>query len=223
MGYLKPIAALTATLSILGILAAWSLLPSNLETLKVFFAEHPLVGPIVIILWRIIGIVIPPIPGGILSISLIPVFGWWWSFVYAAIGLIIGTSISFWLARIFRERVVKVFVPLQQIHQWEDKLSNKTEFFAFLGIRLTTGPVMDFISYVAGLSKMSYKHFLGATIIALIPDLIIYYIGDSIYNSLYQKSSYLAGGILIILIIIIYLHKSSFFPFKIPFKKGRDE
>jgi uncharacterized membrane protein YdjX (TVP38/TMEM64 family) len=135
-----------------------------------------------IILWRIIGTVIPPIPGGLLALAMIPVFGWFLAYLYGAIGLVIGCSIAFWLARIFGEGIVTSFIPLKQLHKLEDKLSQKDEFFAFLLIRFTTGAILDFVSYVAGLTKISFKTFFIATLISILPDALYYYLGGAIYS-----------------------------------------
>ena len=145
------------TLSLFFFLIWW--IPPRADAFIAFSEAHRFIGPVLVILWSILAIVVPPIPGGIISFALIPVFGWFWSFVYATIGLLIGTSIAFWLARRFREPLAQRFVPLQELHQWEQRFSQRMEFFAFLGIRFTTGPIMDFISYAAGLSSISFRKF----------------------------------------------------------------
>ena len=52
--------------------------PAHLSFLERLFTQTGILGPILLILWRILGMVIPPIPGGIVSIALIPVIGWFW-------------------------------------------------------------------------------------------------------------------------------------------------
>jgi uncharacterized membrane protein YdjX (TVP38/TMEM64 family) len=173
-----------------------------------FSLAHPLLAPLLLILFRMIGMIIPPIPGGILSFALIPILGWFWSYVYAMIGLTLGAIIAFYLARHFREPIVAKFVPLRQLHTWENKLSHKTEFFAFLMIRLTTGPIMDFISYIAGLSKISFPKFLLATLIAEIPSLLVYYLGGEIYSQISKSNTNLVGiGFLLVLGVLFYYFK----------------
>lgn len=187
------------------------------EPIIEFTKNYPLVAPLIIIGWRIVGMVIPPIPGGAVSIAMIPIFGWFWSFIYASVGLLIGCSISFLLARKYREPLVEKFVPLKQLHTWEDKVSDNMHFATFVAIRFTTGPVLDFISYVAGLSKISFTKFFIATALTLIPDALFYYLGDNIY----QASTPVALASLMLFVLAYYvLQKAKFFELlKDKFKK----
>ena len=194
----------TFLLSAIGIFLLIVIVPPHLSTITALSQKHWILGALLIILWRIIAIVIPPVPGGIVSFALVPVFGWFLSFVYATIGVLIGTTIAFYLARRYQEPLVKRFVPLQQLHQWQGKLSKKTEFFAFLGIRLATAPVLDFISYIAGLSTIRFSTFISVVAIGILPDALIYYLGEELYKQLYKESAYL--GVLSLLIFAVFLY-----------------
>lgn len=198
------IAGSTIGLTILSVFVIASIITPNLEAITDFSIKYPFLAPIAIILWRILAVVIPPLPGGLVSLALIPVFGWFASFLYATTGLMIGAAISFLLARRFREPLVKKFVPLQQLHSWEGKLSNKNEFWVFLGIRMSTEAIMDFISYIAGLSKISFTKFIVATFISLIPNALIFYLGETVYKEFYQKNAFLAVLVILILGLIYY-------------------
>gem|GEM_PF-707159 len=198
----------TAFLTLVFVLALLIIIPAHEKELTTFAIAHPLLAPLMIILFRMLAMIIPPIPGGILSFALIPVIGWFLSFVYAVIGMTLGASIAFFIARKFREPVVAKFVPLQQLTIWEKRLSHKTEFFTFLLIRLTTGPIMDFISYIAGLTKISFKKFLLATVIAELPSVFVYYFGGEVYKKVTeQNSSYVGIGFILILAVLYYSFK----------------
>lgn len=202
------IASLTGVLTVIGVvLTVFAWLPGNTEKLTVFVQDHATLAPFIIIAWRILSTIFPPLPGGTLSIAMLPVFGWFLSVVYGSIGLLIGTSIAFFLARHFREPLVRKFIPLQKLHTWEKKLSGETEFFTFLFIRFITQPALDFISYAAGLSKISYWKFLLATIITLIPTSILYFLGDNIYH----KNAYFGIGFIVLLVIGIAIAKKKKF------------
>lgn len=169
-----------------------------------FSIAHPLVIPLVIIVWRIIAVIIPPLPGGVISLAFIPVLGWFWAYLYGVTGAFVGAVIAFYIARRFREPVVEKFVPLQTLHKIEEKISGRTELLAFLGIRLTTGSIMDFVSYAAGLSKLSPKKFVLATLIALIPEAAWYYFGGVTYDSLLSGANIAAVLIALIAFVVIF-------------------
>jgi len=169
------------------------------EDIISIFNTHEYLGPILLILWRIIGIIIPAIPAGIVSFTAVPIFGWFMTYVYTVIGILIGTSISFFLARKFREPLVGKFVPLGKLHRLEGELSERKRFIAILLIRLFTVPVMDFSSYAAGLTRISFPKFFLATLIASLPDLAIFYFGEKLYQTLFGKQIIIAVAALFLL------------------------
>lgn len=198
----------TVSFTLLGVIFLFFWLPPRQDEITQFAIAHPLVAPLLLIFFRTIGMVIPPIPGGVISFALIPVLGWFWTAVYSMIGLTLGAVIAFLIARKFREPVIARFVPLRDLHKWEGKLSGKTEFFAFLGIRMMTGPIMDFISYVAGLSKISFWKFLLATIIAEIPGMFAYYLGGQAYKKVSAENGVYVGiGVLLAVGVAFFYFK----------------
>ncbi len=186
--------------------------PAKISEIIEFTNQYPLVGPIILIIWRILAIIIPPLPGGLISIALIPVFGWFNTFIYTTISVVTGSTIAFYLARRYREPFVEKFVPLKQLHEWQEKISEKKQFWAFLGIRFATGSIMDYISYIAGLSKISFKNFILATTISLSSDALLYYIGEKAY----KYSAYLAIGLVFFFVAGFYIIKKfKFFKIKL--------
>jgi len=165
---------------------------------KVIFTinSHIFLGPLLLILWRIIGIIFPIIPAGVISFAAVPIFGWLATYIYTVTGIMIGTSISFFLARKFREPLAGRFVPLKKLHQLEGELSERKRFLAIVALRLFTVPVMDFSSYAAGLTRISFPKFFLATLIASIPDIGIFYFGEKLYETVFGKSVIIAVGAL---------------------------
>lgn len=180
-----------------------------------FCKEYPVIAPLILIAWRFVGVVIPPIPGGVLAYTLIPILGWFWTFFYSTIGLLAGACVAFFIARRYRERVIRHFVPLQSLQKWESKLSGNTELWGFILLRMTTQPIMDFMSYLAGLSKLSFWKFLLATTISLVPSAFSYYVGEMTYNKIIEESpavslwSFVLVVVILLLINTIYTRKKA--------------
>lgn len=156
-------------------------------------------GPVILILWRILGILIPAIPAGIVSFAAVPIFGWLATYAYTLTGILMGTSISFFLARRFREPLVGKFVPLKKLHQLEGELSERKRFMAIVALRLFTVPVMDFSSYAAGLTRISFPKFFLATLLASLPDIAIFYFGEQLFRTFFGRSVIVAVGVLFFL------------------------
>ena len=165
---------------------------------KVIFTigNHKFLGPLLLILWRIVGIIFPIIPAGVISFAAVPIFGWFATYIYTVTGIMIGTSISFFLARKFREPLAGKFVPLRKLHQLEEELSERKKFLTIVALRLFTVPVMDFSSYAAGLTRISFPKFFLATLIASLPDIPIFYFGEQLYKTVFGKSVIIAVGAL---------------------------
>lgn len=205
----KRIFITTAGILLLSSLAitVFLLRPSNIEAGIAFADRHTVIGPLLLIGWRILGIIFPALPAGVISFAVVPIFGWLHTYIYTLLGILIGTSIAFFLARIFREKLVERFMTLKKIHKLESEISKKKQFLAIVAIRLFTVPVMDFSSYIAGLTKISYKKFALATAIASIPDILIFYLGEEAYKKIFGKSIFVA-------VIGLFIIASSYYIFK---------
>lgn len=182
---------------------------SNIDRGIEFTGNHTVVGPLLLVVWRVAGTIFPFFPAGIVSFAVVPIFGWLNTYIYTLIGIVIGTSIAFFLARIFREHLVERFIPLKKIHKLQDEISKKKEFMAIVVLRLFTVPVMDFSSYIAGLTKISYRKFLLATILASIPDIFIFYIGEEVYRKVFGKSVFVAVIGLLVIGFSYYIFKKN--------------
>lgn len=173
--------------------------PYQLESTLKFAQNHLYIGAIFLVLLRIIGMIIPIIPGGIVSFAVIPIFGWFGTYVYTSLGIFIGTSIAFLLARIYKKPLIAKFVSLKRIEEVEKQLTGKKEFFALVAFRLFTVPVVDISSYVAGFTNISYKKFALATFLATLPLTLTFYFGEAFYKVIFGKSIFI--GIIVVLIV----------------------
>lgn len=181
--------------------------PTNIDREIAFAGKHTIVGPLLLISLRILGIIFPALPAGVISFAVVPIFGWMQTYIYTLTGILIGTSIAFFLARTFREKLVQRFLPLKKIYKLEEEMSKKKEFLAIVALRLFTAPVMDFSSYIAGLTKISYKKFMLATVVASIPDIFIFYVGEEAYKKIFGKSLFVAVVILLTVASVYYIFK----------------
>ena len=153
------------------------------EFLTNLLFNYPLLAPILFILIRIVPIVIAPIPGIPVDIVGIFVFGWAMGFVLSVIGVMIGAMVAFWIGRYFRESLIRRFASLQKVREWEDKYSERQKFWALVFVRATTSPFFDYISYAAGLSKISTTKFFFSTFIVTVPIMFsIYYFGGLFFD-----------------------------------------
>lgn len=122
---------------------------------------------IYLIIFKVIGIIWPPLPGVIPILAAIPVIGWLNAFWVDLIGGVIGAMMAFYLARKFGDKVVKkLFGPhlVKQIKKFKFKPNREIE--AIVLLKIFGAGIGEFISYGAGLTKINLRNFLIGHLIA---------------------------------------------------------
>ena len=117
-------------------------------------------APILFVLFQIVQVIYPVIPGGVVSVVGYGVFNPLWGTVYNVIGIFIGSVINFLLARRFGRFFVEAFVSEEQFNKyigWVDK-GKRFYWFLFVAFFLPAAPD-DFLCMVAGLTKMKLREF----------------------------------------------------------------
>jgi uncharacterized membrane protein YdjX (TVP38/TMEM64 family) len=173
--------------------------PYKLNSTLEFTSEHLFIGSILLIILRMLSNIFPVIPGGMIAFSTVPILGWLIAFICNTIGILLGASVAFFLARIYREPLVSRFASLNNIHKLEKQVTGKKQFVALVAFRLFTVPVVDISSYVIGLTEISYFKFALATFLASIPTVFAFYFGAEVYGRIFGKNLFV--GIVTVLIV----------------------
>jgi len=113
--------------------------------------------------------ILPPIAFMSLSAGFLfgPIFG----FIALTLGSFLGTSATFFIARRFGGEFVDKLIKGKAV-EFQRKLS-KNGFLVILPIRLIGFPPWELVNYASGLSKISYKDYITATMIGIMPAVII--------------------------------------------------
>ncbi len=119
-----------------------------------------------------LAVVVSPLPSIPLDIAGGLVFGPWLGTLYAAIGALVGSVLSFSLARYLGRELIERFLSghIQFCAECSDKLLTK----AVVVSRLIPGVSFDLVSYGAGLTKMSLRKFSLATFLGMLPLTFVY-------------------------------------------------
>lgn len=174
------------------------------ELLSSLISQYPFASPLIFIILRAISIPLIFIPGIALDVIGIFAFGWWVAFIYAEIGIMLGASFSFLIARHFRKPLLKKFLSIKKLNQLEAKLSKNQEFWALVALRLPSNSLFSILNYAAGITSIPFSRFFFSTLIGNIPLFII----ERIFTYYFAEKSIELGPIYFILfilaIIIIY-------------------
>lgn len=165
------------------------------EFLAQIVVDYPLIAPILFMIIRSSSVIIPPIPGIVFDLPAIVIFGWVRGFIYAEMGIMLGAMLAFWVARRFREPLVKRLTSLKKVHEWETRASENKKFWTLVAIRLPTNPLFDYISYAAGLTKISPTKFFFSSLLGNIPSmfLVFYFGGASFQKGIYWTITFLVA------------------------------
>lgn len=150
----------------------------------------------------------PPI--AIMSLSAGFLFGPVKGFVALSAGAFLGTSATFFLARQFGAPIVAKFVKGEKAMKFQENLG-KNGFFVILPIRLVGFPPWEVVNYVSGLSKITYRAYISATMIGILPAIVIQvFFSDRLASfDLKDPTLYMAIGAFVLLAVVpaFYLNK----------------
>jgi len=137
-----------------------------------------IIGPIVLIFVIGLAVIISPIPSLPMIIASGIIFGPWLGFLYSILGNTLGAIGAFWIARGVGKETLKRWFG-QEIEFGKD-IENRYLFIAILGARLIPLFSFDLVSYGAGLSVISFRNFVIATLLGSIPSILLFSVGSSV-------------------------------------------
>lgn len=149
------------------------------EYLEQFITDNSLLSISVFVFLIVLSTVFAPLT----VLPIVPVvalfFGSFNTAIYTMSGWIIGSAISFWIARYLGKPVLDKFVSKKEILKYHKYVPEDIHFWWVVFLRMII-PV-DVLSYLIGLlTKMSMKKYLLATVIGVIPFSFIFAYGFEI-------------------------------------------
>ncbi len=155
----------------------------NLDALAIrdYVAGFGMWAPAVYIVIYAVGTVLF-FPGSVLTISGGVIFGAVWGTLYNIIGIGIGASLAFLVARYFGKGFVEEVIhsKFQKVSKYDDKLE-ENGFFTVIFLRLI--PIFPFngLNFALGLSRVKFRDYFFATVLGTIPGTFAYtYFGSSL-------------------------------------------
>lgn len=117
-------------------------------------------APIAFMIIQLVQVVVPIIPGAITIPIGILIFGHVYGFIFNFTGIMIGSVINFYLAKVYGRPFVRSLVSEKQYQKYIVRIENNDTFNRFFTASMFF-PVTpaDLLCYLAGLSDMSFKYF----------------------------------------------------------------
>ena len=171
---------------------------SSLEQVEAFFDEYKTQSIFVYLALQILQIIICVLPGQGLQFAAGYMYGFWMGYIWSLAGAMIGTVISYYLAKILGHDAMHMIFGEERIQELLVTFNSKKAMILVFLFYLIPGLPKDICSYVAGLSEMKLKPFLIISLIGRSPAMM----GSLLIGRLVDIGGY-TGAIIIAAIAIV--------------------
>ena len=176
----------------------------SLSVLADTFRSLGIWAPIISIALMIAQGILAPLPSFVITAANGLAFGIPFGFFISWTGGMAAAIVMFWLARLFGAGFVERVTKQNHLLDQANRYSGKNGFFLIFVARLIPIVSFDFISFLAGLSQISFRSFFVATALGQIPGTILYTIvGHDIAHFEEYQTRFLWTSVVIVLFIII--------------------
>lgn len=150
----------------------------DLTTLRTYVEGMGWAAPLLLIFLHLLQILVPFIPGGVVLTAVVIIFGAKNGFIINFVGIILGSIISFGLARYFGSDFVRRRISTENWQKYFRWLDNEKIFrrMFFLLILLPFAPD-DALCMLAGIAKITPRDFIILLILGKVPVLLLYSLG----------------------------------------------
>ncbi len=119
----------------------------------------------ILVIIKVIGIVWPPISGGVLTLGSIPILGWIASYFADLLGSVIGSVIAYLLGRKYGLPFLRKVLDDSVVEKIKVvKIKKDKEFEGIFFLRIFGGTIVEVIVYAAGLLGVNFQSFVFASI-----------------------------------------------------------
>lgn len=140
---------------------------------------------IVLFFLKIMGIVWPPLPGGVFTLAAIPFIGWFPAYLVDFAGSLAGSSIAFLIGKKYGYPFLEKLFDKNTIDKIRNlKIKPNREIEAITTLRIFTGSLfLEAICYGAGLLNVRFfSFFVGSIISHIIVGIPSFYLIGGLFN-----------------------------------------
>lgn len=185
-------------------------LVSEPEHFRELIQSYGKTGVLVFIAFQVLQVVISAIPGEFVQIAGGYLYGVGKGTLYLLIGLLIGSVLAFYTARLLGYPVLKAFLPQAQYDKFRTLLQSKRFDLVVFLLFLLPGLPKDLLTYAAGLAYVPPLKFFMIATGARLPALL----GSVIIGANLQERDYLTAVLLfsgaVLLFLVGYYSKDRF-------------
>ena len=150
---------------------------------------------------QILQIVISIIPGQAFQFAAGYLYGFFPGLLFSVIGAFLGTTLSFYLARLLGKSALHLFFGEEQMTYFIERLNSKRAYMIVFLLYLIPGLPKDVVSYAAGVSEMKFKAFMAFSMAGRIFGIS----GSLLIGALYFHHHYIGMGIIAVVAVVAFV------------------
>lgn len=170
----------------------------NLDAINAFLHQYQTASIFAYIGLQIMQIIISVLPGQALQFAAGYAYAFWLGYLYSIIGVALGTTITFYLAKLLGKNAICVIFGEEKLNEFVELLNSKRAYTIMFVIFLIPGIPKDILTYAAGISATRLKPFLLLSLVGRTPAMM----GSIMMGSMFNKGSY-TGLIILASIAVI--------------------
>lgn len=194
----------------------WFINSPYFEELKNWSQDNLILYIIILLLLKIIGIIWPPIPGGVLTLASIPIIGWKLAYLTDLMGSIIGSSGAFFIARKWGWKFLEKIFDSSILEKIKNvKIKKQREIETIFLMRFLGGTIIEVVCYGAGILGIGYRNYLTATVLSHLPiGIPLFYLAGNVLSDVLSRNGAIMSFIfLCFAVFLFYKLKHRYFEF----------
>lgn len=183
---------------------------TDAAALRATVAQYGIAAPLMYVGIQIVQVVVAPIPGHIIIVSAGYLFGSFWGTVYSMVGITIGTTIAFWLARRYGRSYVERIVhdeTLARFDSIDDDYARSALFVFFL----LPGLPDDMLCFAGGLTTLPVWQLVVIATIGRMPSIVLTTVVGDLAGTNHLGLALILMGALSIIGVTGYLNRDRLF------------
>ena len=172
------------------------------ESLRAFLVSFGWWAPVIFFLLQVVQVIFSPIPGNVTTLAGGAIFGLAAGFILSGAGILIGSLLAFFLARLFGQRAVILLVGEKHFARYNRLVAGRGGIGLALLFLLPFFPD-DLLCLLAGLSALPARLFLLFLIIGRLPmTFLATLLGAGLLS--FSPWQWVVIGVLILVILLVF-------------------
>ena len=172
----------------------------NIDDVVAFLEKYETQSIFVYIGLQIVQIVISIIPGQVFQMAAGYIYGFWPALLFAMTGALLGTTLSFMLAKALGRDFLHIFFGEEKMSYYIERLNSKKMYAIVFFLYLIPGIPKDMVSYAAGVSEIKFKPFIIISALGRLPGMI----GCLLMGDMMMEENYMGAVIIGVFAVITF-------------------